>query len=40
MNGFDISAVLLAVAAVFGYINRRFLRLPATSGTLLVALIS
>jgi CPA1 family monovalent cation:H+ antiporter len=40
MNGFDISAVLLAAAAVYGYINRRYLRLPAASGTLLVALIS
>ena len=40
MTGFDIGAILIAVAAVSGYVNRRFLRLPATSGTLLVALVS
>jgi CPA1 family monovalent cation:H+ antiporter len=37
---FDIAAVLAAVAAVCGYVNHRFLRLPATSGTLAVALVS
>jgi CPA1 family monovalent cation:H+ antiporter len=40
MTGFDVAAVLLAVAALFGYVNRRFLRLPSASGTLLVALVS
>ncbi len=40
MNGFDIAAVLIAIAAVCGYVNRRVLRLPATSGTLVVALAS
>lgn len=40
MNAFDIAAVLIAIAAVCGYVNHRLLRLPATSGTLLVALIS
>jgi CPA1 family monovalent cation:H+ antiporter len=40
VTGFDIAAVLIAVAAVSGYVNRRFLRLPATSGTLVVALVS
>lgn len=40
MNAFDIAAVLLTVAAVSGYLNHRFLRLPATSGTLAVALVS
>ena len=40
MTGFDIAAILIAVAAVSGYVNRRFLRLPATSGTLVVALVS
>lgn len=40
MNGFDIAAVLVAVAAASGYLNHRFLKLPATSGTLAVALVS
>ena len=40
MTGFDIAAILVAIAAASGYINRRFLRLPATSGTLVVALVS
>ena len=40
MNGFDTAAVLIAVAAVCGYFNHKVLRLPATSGTLAVALLS
>jgi CPA1 family monovalent cation:H+ antiporter len=40
MRPFDIAAILLFVAAACGYINYRFLRLPATSGTLAVALVS
>lgn len=40
MNAFDTAAVLIAIAAVSGYINHRFLKLPATSGTLVVALVS
>ena len=40
MNGFDIAAILTAIAAVFGYVNHRYLRLPATSGTLVVSLAS
>src|SRR3954454_2038908 len=40
MNGFDVAAILTAVAAVFGYVNHRFLRLPATSGTLMVSLVT
>ena len=40
MNAFDIAAVLLTIAAVCGYLNHRVLRLPATSGTLAVALVS
>jgi CPA1 family monovalent cation:H+ antiporter len=40
VNAFDIATVLLAIAAVSGYLNHRFLRLPATSGTLVVALVS
>lgn len=38
MNLFDLAAVLMAVAAVCGFVNYRWLRLPATSGTLVVAL--
>jgi len=40
MNAFDTAAVLIAIAAVTGYINHRFLKLPATTGTLAVALVS
>ena len=40
MHAFDIAAILIAVAAVSGYVNHRLLKLPATSGTLVVALIS
>jgi CPA1 family monovalent cation:H+ antiporter len=40
VNGFDIAAILAAIAALCGYINHRFLRLPATTGTLAVALVS
>jgi Na+:H+ antiporter len=40
MNAFDIAAILLAVAAASGYLNHQFLKLPATSGTLVVALVS
>jgi CPA1 family monovalent cation:H+ antiporter len=40
VHAFDIAAVLLTIATVFGYLNHRFLRLPATSGTLVVALAS
>jgi CPA1 family monovalent cation:H+ antiporter len=40
VNVFDIAAVLLTIAAVAGYLNHRILRLPSTSGTLLIALAS
>jgi CPA1 family monovalent cation:H+ antiporter len=40
MNGFDTAAVLIAVAAACGYFNHKVLHLPATSGTLAVALLS
>ena len=40
MSGFDLAAILLAIAAVFGYLNHRILRLPPTSGMLAVALVS
>jgi CPA1 family monovalent cation:H+ antiporter len=38
MNAFDTAAVLITVAAICSYVNHRFLRLPATTGILLVAL--
>jgi CPA1 family monovalent cation:H+ antiporter len=37
---FNIAAILIAVAAIFGYVNLRLLRLPQTTGTLLVAFVS
>ena len=40
MSGFDIAAVLVAIAAASGYINHHLLKLPAASGTLVVALAS
>ena len=40
MNAFDTAAVLIAVAALSGYFNHRVLKLPATTGTLAVALVS
>src|SRR3954452_16408169 len=40
MNGFDLASILTIIAAASGYVNHRFLRLPATSGTLAVALVS
>jgi CPA1 family monovalent cation:H+ antiporter len=39
MNAFDTAAVLVVIAAATGYINHRFLKLPATTGTLAVALV-
>jgi CPA1 family monovalent cation:H+ antiporter len=40
MAPFDIAAILLTIAALCGYMNYRFLKLPATSGTLAIALVS
>ena len=40
MSAFDVAAIFIAVAAVCGYVNHHLLRLPATSGTLLVALVA
>lgn len=40
MNAFDTASVLIAVAALSGYLNHRVLKLPATTGTLAVALVS
>ena len=38
MNPFDTAAVLIAIWALTGYIDHRVLKLPATTGTLAVAL--
>ena len=40
MDGFQIVATLLTVAALFSYLNHRFLRLPAAIGLLLIGLIA
>jgi CPA1 family monovalent cation:H+ antiporter len=40
VSSFETAAVLLCIAAACGYLNYRFLRLPATTGTLAVALLS
>lgn len=40
MLGFDLAAVLITIAAVSGYLNHRIFKLPATTGTLAVALLS
>ncbi|MEZ5315901.1 MAG: sodium:proton antiporter [Vicinamibacterales bacterium] len=40
MSPFDAAAILVAAAALFGYVNHRLLRLPSTSGTLVIALAS
>jgi monovalent cation:H+ antiporter, CPA1 family len=37
---FDLFALLLVLAAIFGYLNHRILRLPLTVGLLLLALLS
>ncbi|MFZ3235106.1 MAG: sodium:proton antiporter [Stellaceae bacterium] len=39
-SSFDLLALLLSLAAVFGYLNYRILRLPLTVGLLLMALLS
>ena len=38
MDLFDITAVLVALAALFGYLNDRLLRLPSSTGILALAL--
>ena len=40
MHPFDAAAVVIAIAAVSGYLNYKLLKLPATSGTLVVALLA
>ena len=39
MNLFHILALLLAIAALFSYLNHRFLRLPTTIGIMMIALL-
>ncbi len=39
MTVFEITAVLLTITALFGYVNERFIKLPTTIGVTLVALI-
>jgi len=40
VNIFDITAILLTLAAAFGYLNHRLLRLPSSIGILAIALAS
>ena len=39
MNLFHIVALLLAIAALFSYVNHRYLKLPTTIGMMLIALL-
>ena len=39
MDLFEIIATLLSVAALFSYLNHRFLRLPSTIGLMLIGLL-
>ena len=39
MQLYDVLALLTVLAAVFGYLNHRFLRLPDTIGVMLISLI-
>ena len=39
MNFLDITAVLLALAAIFSYINHRWIKLPITIGIMLISLV-
>ncbi len=38
MGLFDIAACLITLAAAFGYVNQRFLKLPTTIGVMLISL--
>ncbi len=38
MGVFDISAILLTLAALFSFINYRFVKLPMTIGVMVIAL--
>lgn len=39
MEAFNIAAILLTLAAVFGYANHRWLKLPTTIGVMLISLV-
>lgn len=39
MSIFEVSAVLLTITALFGFVNERFIKLPTTIGVTLIALI-
>jgi CPA1 family monovalent cation:H+ antiporter len=39
MSFFQIVSILITLAALFGYLNHRFIRLPATIGVMLIALL-
>lgn len=39
MNAFDLMAIVLSLAGLFGYVNYRFFKLPASIGVMLVALL-
>jgi Na+:H+ antiporter len=39
MNAFDLMAIVLVLAGLFGYVNYRFIKLPASIGVMLVALL-
>ena len=38
MDFLDVAAVLLALAALFGYVNHRFFKLPSTIGLMVITL--
>ncbi|GBD97628.1 MAG TPA: sodium:proton antiporter [Nitrospirae bacterium] len=40
MSIFDIASALVLLAALFGYLNLRFLKLPSTIGLMIIALVS
>ena len=39
MNAFELTALVLTLAALFGYINYRFIKLPGYIGVMLIALL-
>ncbi|RLA06933.1 MAG: sodium:proton antiporter, partial [Gammaproteobacteria bacterium] len=38
-SGYDLIALVVTVAALFSYINHRFLKLPTTIGVMLIGLL-
>src|SRR4051794_35741362 len=40
MTPFQLAAILLVLAAVFSYLNYRYIRLPTTIGVMLIALVA